>query len=70
MSGARAEGNVTPAAELKAWSDPESLTVLLQCGRRVVFATLELTAQALVTPSRLAAWRALSVEAAAAPAMV
>jgi inosine-uridine nucleoside N-ribohydrolase len=59
MSGAWAEGNVTPAAEFNAWSDPESLTVLLQCGRPVVFATLELTAQALVTPSRLAAWRAL-----------
>jgi purine nucleosidase len=59
MSGAWAEGNVTPAAEFNAWSDPESLAVLLQCGRPVVFATLELTAQALVTPSRLDAWRAL-----------
>jgi inosine-uridine nucleoside N-ribohydrolase len=59
MSGAWAEGNVTPAAEFNAWSDPESLAVLLQCGRPVVFATLELTAQALVTPARLGAWRAL-----------
>jgi inosine-uridine nucleoside N-ribohydrolase len=59
MSGAWAEGNVTPAAEFNAWSDPESLAVLLQCGRPVVFATLELTAQALVTPARLDAWRAL-----------
>ncbi len=59
MSGAWAEGNVTPAAEFNAWSDPESLAILLQCGRPMVFATLELTAQALVTPARLDAWRAL-----------
>ncbi len=50
MSGAWAEGNVTPAAEFNAWSDPEALAILLACGRPVVFATLELTAQALVTP--------------------
>jgi purine nucleosidase len=59
MSGAWAEGNVTPAAEFNAWSDPESLAILLQSGRPVVFATLELTAQALVTPARIAAVRAL-----------
>jgi inosine-uridine nucleoside N-ribohydrolase len=57
MSGAWAEGNVTPAAEFNAWSDPEALAILLQCGRPVVFATLELTAQALATPERIAAWR-------------
>ena len=33
--------------------------MLLACGRPVVFATLELTAQALVTPERVAALRAL-----------
>jgi inosine-uridine nucleoside N-ribohydrolase len=59
MSGAWAEGNVTPAAEFNAWSDPEALAILLRSGRRVVFATLELTAQALVTPGRIAAWRGL-----------
>jgi purine nucleosidase len=57
MSGAWAEGNVTPAAEFNAWSDPEALAVLLACERPVVFATLELTAQALATPARIAAWR-------------
>jgi inosine-uridine nucleoside N-ribohydrolase len=56
MSGAWAEGNVTPAAEFNAWSDPEALAILLACGRNVVFATLELTAQALTTPARIAAW--------------
>jgi len=58
MSGAWAEGNVTPAAEFNAWSDPEALAVLLACGRTVVFVTLELTAQALVTPAVIAGWRA------------
>src|SRR5271166_2318704 len=59
MSGAWAEGNVTPAAEFNAWSDPEALSLLLESGRPAVFATLELTAQALATPARIAAWRAL-----------
>ncbi len=59
MSGAWAEGNVTPAAEFNAWSDPEALAILLGCGRPVVFATLELTAQALLTPAGIAAWRGL-----------
>jgi inosine-uridine nucleoside N-ribohydrolase len=59
MSGAWAEGNATPAAEFNALNDPEALAVLLACGRPVVFATLELTAQALVTPARLSALRAL-----------
>jgi inosine-uridine nucleoside N-ribohydrolase len=59
MSGAWAEGNVTPAAEFNAWSDPEALAILLACGRPVVFATLELTAQALTTPARIENWRGL-----------
>lgn len=59
MSGAWGEGNATPAAEFNALNDPEALAVLLACGRPVTFATLELTAQAQATPSRIAAWRAL-----------
>ncbi len=58
MSGAWAEGNITPAAEFNTWNDPEALAVLLACGRTVEFVTLELTAQALATPARLAALRA------------
>ncbi|MBW6396440.1 nucleoside hydrolase [Roseomonas sp. HJA6] len=58
MTGAWAEGNITPSAEFNAWSDPESLAMLLECGRPVTLATLELTAQALVTPDRIAALRA------------
>lgn len=55
MTGAWSEGNVTPAAEFNAWSDPEALQMLLACGRPVTLATLELTAQALCTPARIAA---------------
>lgn len=55
MTGAWAEGNVTPAAEFNAWSDPEALAVVLACGRPVTLATLDLTAQALATPARIAA---------------
>ena len=57
MAGAWSEGNVTPAAEFNAWSDPEALAVLLSCGRPVRLATLDLTAQALVTPERIDALR-------------
>jgi len=59
MSGAAGEGNVTPAAEFNAWSDPEALSILLGCGRPVTLATLETTAAALCTPARRAALRAL-----------
>ena len=59
MSGAWAEGNATPAAEFNALNDPEALAVLLARGRPVVFAPLELTAQALMTPERLTVWRGL-----------
>lgn len=58
MSGAVSEGNITPAAEFNAWSDPEALAILLACGRPVTLVTLDLTAQALVTPARIAALRA------------
>jgi inosine-uridine nucleoside N-ribohydrolase len=57
MTGAWAEGNATPAAEFNAFNDPEALAVLFACGRPVVLATLELTAQALCTPAHLARWR-------------
>jgi purine nucleosidase len=60
MTGAWGEGNATPAAEFNALNDPEALAVLLACGRPVVLATLELTAQALCTPAHLAHWRAAS----------
>jgi purine nucleosidase len=59
MSGAWGEGNVTPAAEFNAWSDPEALAILVATGIPLTFATLDLTARALVTPARIAGWRGL-----------
>ena len=58
MTGAWGEGNATPAAEFNALNDPEALAILLACGRPVVLATLELTAQAICTPARLASLQA------------
>ena len=60
MTGAWGEGNATPAAEFNAVNDPEALAVLFACGRPVVLATLELTAQALCTPAHLAQWRSMN----------
>jgi purine nucleosidase len=57
MTGAWGEGNATPAAEFNALNDPEALAVLLDLGRPVVLAGLDLTHQALVTPARIAALR-------------
>ncbi|WP_270934946.1 nucleoside hydrolase [Falsiroseomonas oryzae] len=54
MSGAWAEGNITPAAEFNAWNDPEALAMLLHLGRPLAMATLDLTAQAFVTPALVA----------------
>jgi inosine-uridine nucleoside N-ribohydrolase len=58
MTGAWAEGNVTPAAEFNAWSDPEALAIVLAAGCPITLATLELTSQAIATPERLATLRA------------
>jgi purine nucleosidase len=79
MSGAWAEGNITPAAEFNAWNDPEALAILLGLGRPLAMATLDLTAQAFVTPALVermaeraggACWRAaLSVLRALPPSM-
>lgn len=54
MSGAWTEGNITPAAEFNAWNDPEALAMLLNLGAKVAMATLDLTAQAFVTPELIA----------------
>jgi len=60
MTGAVGEGNWTAGAEFNAAMDPEALAILLGCSRPVTLATLDLTAQALVTPERVAALRARS----------
>jgi len=58
MTGAWGEGNATPAAEFNAWNDPEALAIVLGCGRPITLATLEIAAQALCTPERVAQMQA------------
>lgn len=58
MAGAWGEGNLTPSAEFNAACDPEALQIVFSAGRPVVLATLELTAQAIATPERIATLRA------------
>jgi purine nucleosidase len=58
MTGALGEGNVTPAAEFNAWSDPEALAIVLAAGAPVTLATLDVTNQALCRPTHIAALRA------------
>lgn len=58
MTGAVGEGNWTPGAEFNAAMDPEALAILLAAGCPTTLVTLELTAQALVTPERIATLRA------------
>lgn len=54
MTGAAGRGNVTPHAEFNAWSDPEALSMVLGCGRKVTIAALDLTRQAICRPEWLA----------------
>ena len=51
MTGAWGEGNWTPSAEFNAASDPEALAALVATGLPVSLVTLDLTAQAFVTPA-------------------
>lgn len=70
MSGAVRGGNITPHAEFNAACDPEALAILLGAGPEVIFATLDLTAQARATRARIAALRARPGRCLAAAAAV
>ncbi len=58
MTGAMAEGNITPSAEFNAWNDPEALQVVFGCGAKVTLATLDVTNQALCMPAHIASLEA------------
>ncbi len=66
MGGAIGLGNVTPAAEFNVFVDPEAADVVFRAGVPLVMCGLDLTRQALVTPARLAAIRALGTPVGAA----
>jgi inosine-uridine nucleoside N-ribohydrolase len=58
MGGAIGEGNTTPAAEFNIWVDPEAAQRVFQSGVDITMVGLDVTHQALMTPShaeRLAA---------------
>jgi purine nucleosidase len=66
MGGAIGLGNVTPSAEFNIYVDPHAADVVFRAGVPLVMCGLDLTHQALVTPARLAAIRALGTPVAAA----
>lgn len=60
MAGAFAQGgNRTPTAEFNVLADPHAAQIVLASGAEVVLAPIDVTFQALATPARVAALRAL-----------
>ncbi len=68
MGGAIGLGNVTPAAEFNFYADPHAARIVFGAGLPIVMVPLELTHQALATPARLAAIKAVATPAARAVA--
>jgi purine nucleosidase len=66
MGGAIGEGNVTPAAEFNIYVDPHAAKMVFEAGVPIAMCGLDVTHQALVTPERLAAIRALGTPVGAA----
>ncbi len=60
MGGAMREGgNSTPSAEFNIFVDPDAAQIVMQCGRPLTIAGLDLTHQVLVSANRLNAFRSL-----------
>jgi len=59
MGGAIGLGNVTPAAEFNIYVDPHAARMVFEAGVPIVMLGLDVTHQALVTPARLDAIRAI-----------
>jgi purine nucleosidase len=63
MGGAMREGgNTTPCAEFNVLVDPDAAKIVLQCGRPITIAPLDVTHQALVTRERIEMFRSLKSE--------
>ncbi|MEM7041348.1 MAG: nucleoside hydrolase [Pseudomonadota bacterium] len=62
MGGAIGVGNVTPAAEFNIYVDPHAADIVFRSGVPIVMHGLDVTHKALVTPSRLAAIKAIGSE--------
>ncbi|UFN51217.1 nucleoside hydrolase [Roseomonas sp. OT10] len=60
MAGAFAQGgNRTPTAEFNVLADPHAAQIVLRSGAPIVLAPIDVTFQALATPERVAALRAM-----------
>ena len=60
MGGAMREGgNTTPSAEFNILEDPDAAQIVMQCGRPLTIAPLDVTHQALVSQIRIEQIRAL-----------
>jgi len=59
MGGAIGAGNVTPSAEFNVFVDPHAAAVVFACGVQLTMIGLDVTHQAIVTPKRLDAVRAI-----------
>ncbi|MFQ5955259.1 MAG: nucleoside hydrolase [Kiloniellales bacterium] len=68
MGGAFGEGNTTPAAEFNIYVDPQAAHVVFTAGVPITMMGLDVTHQALTTPERLKAIRAIGTPVAAAVA--
>ena len=62
MGGAIGLGNTTPSAEFNVYVDPHAARVVFESGAGLTMIGLEATHQALCTPARLEAIRALGTE--------
>ncbi len=66
MGGAYFEvGNITPTAEFNIYVDPEAAKIVFSSGIPLTVLPLDVTHKALVTPARLAAFRALGTKVGA-----
>lgn len=60
MGGAVTQGNVTPSAEFNLYVDPHAAQVVVTAGIPLTMVSLDVTHQAIATPERLNAIRALN----------
>jgi len=61
MGGAMREGgNTTPCAEFNILVDPDAAKIVMQCGRPITIAPLDVSHQALVTRDRIEMFRELN----------